>query len=623
MTVAGIMVLSLGFAAPAQAMTLPPGAPAVLEDVRQAVPSSVLESLASDPDQKGYNAKFANITKYYGGSSAADARKERFRVPIQGAKKLAVQGANGATALMGTQFVQGVTTSGLSSAVGIDVNNAVCSGLDSKNLSFVGIVFGYDCADALAVDVNFSPNAGQPVTYTGNQLTGVAGSFNGASTTVDIKYLGYLTYWEGGYQYADICSRITKNGEAPTTTAHAAGVVARFASGYQTAQGYSTSFFTGTARCSAVAGSNAYQKQGSKVASPGNGFSVGELDGGVVAFGPYAAVVPLTAEVANPTRNFECTLTMTDGTKVSAKSAGFTEKDTTFPVPSCPALPAGKVAADMTVTEVGGGETKTVSSGPTTAGYQDWATKFPQCADGSCQLDLQKLTNGVAVSCFSSPEACTSWMDDPAKADNFQCTYAGTVVALTECNIYGPTFKPGALTTGNTYGDPKTGQAPSTPSTTPQDFALYNSGVQDSSSKRQCFPKGYDAMNPVQWVMQPVQCAMEWAFVPTSSKVKAKMVEADQAWANTPMAKIRPIMTAWGGMWPSLDGCQGPRVSFRFMDMGGDYYPLDACTAPLDSVAAASRTIGAVGMYFGACLAITRYLGASFGYTGLGSGKGQ
>ena len=155
----------------------------------------------------------------------------------------------------------------------------------------------------------------------------------------------------------------------------------------------------------------------------------------------------------NPTRNWVCRIITTTGSVYTQTSNNWTEADAEVAPILCPTLPSGEIAASMTVTEHGGQDDQTVWNADTTTGYQNWASLYPECANGSCPLVLDQLDQ----SCFTVGVACDGWIDDPDRATDYTCKYGTHTIPLSECFVYGPLFNPGNQAGGNVYGNPSNG----------------------------------------------------------------------------------------------------------------------------------------------------------------------
>lgn len=156
-------------------------------------------------------------------------------------------------------------------------------------------------------------------------------------------------------------------------------------------------------------------------------------------------------------RSFTCVITMTDGSTVSNTSDAGSEGSGELEAPSCPAVPAGAVPARAQIylsSPAASGGQILVFDQSTTGSYRAWKQNYPECGDGGCKLDLKKNF----TSCFYYSTNCAGWIDDPSRGSDYNCTYGGHPVPLSECYPYGPTFNAGEPEAGRAYGDPGTGR---------------------------------------------------------------------------------------------------------------------------------------------------------------------
>lgn len=350
-------------------------------------------------------------------------------------------------------------------------------------------------------------------------------------------------------------------------------------------------------------------------ADPAVGWQIGSL----------AATVAEPAEAsANPERTLLCVITGTDSEVYEASTEPYTEEDGFLPQPNCPELPEGVWAGLVQIYEVVDGDESLLYEQEVTPEFGDATTLAPECMDGTCLLDLRK--EGVG-SCFQSPESCAGWFADPNKESTYSCFYGTHAVDLAECTVYAPTFDPDAVTTGNVYGDPETGQPVGAPAgaSPGSDARTFGQSVGDPATDRQCFPTGWGVLNPVEWVFRPVACALEWAFVPRPAVVQAVGVEVSTAWSETALAQPGQIVNGWAAGLPTGTGgsCLGPEVSLDDPALDpygfeGTYYPMQACDEPMATIAAITKVVISGAVILGGAFAIVRYLAATFGYVGVG-----
>lgn len=331
--------------------------------------------------------------------------------------------------------------------------------------------------------------------------------------------------------------------------------------------------------------------------------------------GPVGTV---TMGTADPERHLRCTLNLVGGGSVSALSAPFHESDGAYAPVICPELPDGGVLESWDVDLLGGPDEINLAHQVVSSDYGDWATSYPECAEGACPLFLYKQ----GVNCFTVPGPCADWFTDPDKEATYTCRYGEHDVPLSQCTIYAPTFKPGATTTGQQYGDPTTGEAQQT--SVPADQDTFNSGVQDPSTSRECFPTGWAVLNPVEWVMKPVQCALEWAFVPRASVLQTTTTTMTTTWDAKVGDKLGEIVAPFAAV-PVMTGCSGMPVDIDIQ------WPVEwqihwvfgyACDGPLQPLALAVRTVFSGLFVFMGVKLLSSYLGGAFGFRGFGGNGG-
>lgn len=127
-----------------------------------------------------------------------------------------------------------------------------------------------------------------------------------------------------------------------------------------------------------------------------------------------------------------------------------------------------------------------------------------------------------------------------------------------------------------------------------------------------CLPSGWGLLNPIDWVLKPVKCALVWAFQPTMS-LQARLVQVQTAMSGSGIGTVTGVVTRVQdevggavppGSGPGGDGggaCQGPRIDI----FGRSYYPFRSCDQPIRQwadffrslVRAASIVLGLVVIY--------------------------
>jgi hypothetical protein len=322
-----------------------------------------------------------------------------------------------------------------------------------------------------------------------------------------------------------------------------------------------------------------------------------------------------------------CTLSGGGTTTTTASSASFTEGSdpATWPAfPTPPGCPPGSTLAGSKVVETTPGlPDQTIWSVSVPGAVTDWQQTDPQCGDGSCRLGLWKINGTEHLNCFAGSTGCADWFQDPNKAADYVCTYgvdgasvfaAAQAVDLAQCNVYAPTFDVQKNAQGIGYGDPGTGADPATdPGTDP--------GSLPGAGGASCWPSGWSAFNPAEWVLQPLQCA----FIPDPGKIADLKTTVTGGLGSSGLG---PWFTAIGGFFSLADnnGCQGPEVTFPLSELGAgadlQLHPVDACADPLKSLAAISRALSTVVILFAGGLACLNAITAAFGYRGDSAAQG-
>lgn len=179
------------------------------------------------------------------------------------------------------------------------------------------------------------------------------------------------------------------------------------------------------------------------------------------------------------------------------------------------------------------------TTGTVPSWVSDIPVEYPDCLTGVCTIQLWQLgPDGIDYDwCGYGAEACSRWVQDPARATNYQCRYGPYDVPLEWCAAY---RYPGSVTPTTTVAGAPTAGAnatpvpdlgvgtlpdpdPGDPAPNPGGDPLAPPGVDpygppvpgaDLATDGECVPSGWGIFNPVQWVLRPVKCALVWAFVP-------------------------------------------------------------------------------------------------------------
>lgn len=278
----------------------------------------------------------------------------------------------------------------------------------------------------------------------------------------------------------------------------------------------------------------------------------------------------------DPERWWSTTWLCEGGSPQTANSAPWHESDGEWPAPVQPTCD-GSALLSVTVTENGTGTDPAVLYEWPLGGVPDpavpaWAAAYPQCTDGSCVLELLRIdpTTGTRVACFDNPELCLGWFEDPAKVDNFICTYGGQDVGLGECNMYAPTFDPTRWPASGAapYGDPETGAtAAGAPVTLPE--------AADGCPP----PFSWSAVWNNWWLFKAVDCGVRSAakalFVPVTLPGKVDALTATFQ-TRTPYPQLVSVAAA---LAPPEGGtvCMVLSLPLGFV-LGHDQPFLDSCT---------------------------------------------
>ncbi|HVX68352.1 MAG TPA: hypothetical protein VHA79_01520 [Mycobacteriales bacterium] len=295
-----------------------------------------------------------------------------------------------------------------------------------------------------------------------------------------------------------------------------------------------------------------------------------------------------------------------------AGSSSWSGSDTSIPDTTLPACPSGQGLGGVDVDGTGSasgvdvettpdptryGAPKGTATGPITVD-NPWLPADCQAEDADCYTAWQHSVN-------------SHWVDVDAAdvpdnyASDYRCelkTGAGVQVATMPVSAC-PSPAGETQTTGATgTGDPEDG-----------DVHI------DGSSAVSCTPHGWALFNPVDWVMKPVECALQWAFVPDSDWVSAQLQDLHDGFVGS---SVGLLMTGFGDfisafLPPSGDSdtsgnCQGPALSISALGLV-DMHPLDACAEPMKTVAHYVRTLLQIGLWIGLALLMVKVGAGAFG----------
>lgn len=328
-----------------------------------------------------------------------------------------------------------------------------------------------------------------------------------------------------------------------------------------------------------------------------------------------------TVVSGNPTRTAKCVILGTDDVTRSGPGVEYDEEMGAMPDPRCPDLPEGVIPQSTWIES-------TYPGGPVVRLWQqDTAPEvvtayeaYPLCRDSLCATELQK----GATNCHVAPLECLDWFDDPNKTSTYSCKYGTYVVDLAECNVYAPGFasKPGTstptLNDPDVLGDPSTGSPMPSPFPSGRDAATFENPVQSPSTSRECFPTGWGVLNPIEWVLRPVQCALEWAFVPRQSVIEGDLGRLIPLYVDTMPGQLHLAVSQWS-FTPPPTNCNGITLDMSWIPGQTSVQMLNACPGdPLEPFAGWSKFFFYVAFTVVGTLGSIRNASATIGYRGIG-----
>lgn len=503
---------------------------------------------------------------------------------------VAVTGGTVVTAGIASAYFGMQIGKGVSQMMGLDVEGGICAPAGGGG-EFVSFITGTDCSSFLSPDLSvFKANADMQGLAPGGACDNLA--------TIDNGFLYYNSPAPGQYQWKVACRSLGEyvnrypnpsrsldgwyKFETVTENANKSLTVTWSYSGpafTDTYNQYTAPSITGQCVVDGVikAGfgiqgfNRLYNHTNSgtyttEAPNCGAGGRIWILGGGLDAsreFNGRWGVVYSPGESLNavqsqdPSRTVQCSIVGSDGNTYTENSLPFTLNSGKMAPAKCPVLPDGVYGKSTKADLIGGAGPQPLYNQPTTDAYQNWAVQYPECVDGACPLLLIDKRQAPSVSCFdsaSTSEACASWMADPNKNTNYQCTYGSHDVAISECYVYGDTFKPDKIAAGQAYSDPATGLSVPGQSSPGSAATSLGKTFTDPSNFQGCLSTGWAAANPVEWVLMPIQCGMQWAFAPREAVVQGSLLKLSTGWASTGVGKLSTAVSAWK-INPSVSGC--------------------------------------------------------------------
>jgi hypothetical protein len=342
--------------------------------------------------------------------------------------------------------------------------------------------------------------------------------------------------------------------------------------------------------------------------------------------GVFADTAP-TFDVQSPDLKYKTTVECirSDGTKFSI-TAESTGDQKGVKVPSCAAAePGAHGTGKMTVVGTPPGSTvgQTVLDRPAAAAAPG---DYPMCSPAKPGPGCALAVWVDGKECVVGNWNCAHWKE--IDQTRVQCNYGPYVgIPVNSCNPLERAYEEGGVpaTEENTDGNPATrsdtdpnGNTVPKNSTGAGTTTVPGVGGQvdpnGSPEEKECFPTGWAALNPVEWVLKPVGCALTAAFVPKPEVVTEQTSRLDTKIKNVGFARIS---TAWLSTFQAAgggSGCTGPTVNFSMEGVTQNFQPFNACSQPMAGVAATTNAISAVFIVLFGGLGIMRALGAAFGF---------
>lgn len=171
-----------------------------------------------------------------------------------------------------------------------------------------------------------------------------------------------------------------------------------------------------------------------------------------------------------------------------------------------------------------------------------------------------------------------------------------------------PPAQPQPLPTQGTNPD-----APPNPNPNPDQPPIPKPGDPETAG-RNCFGTSW-SWNPVDWVLHPTACALEWAFVPRPSVVQAKGNEIGDKLRTLGLVAPFETLIATVDALPSGAGCEGPTLTFSMRSVTQTMQPINACSGVMNTIANTANAFGSVYLVLFGSISVVRALSSAFGYS--------
>jgi hypothetical protein len=317
-------------------------------------------------------------------------------------------------------------------------------------------------------------------------------------------------------------------------------------------------------------------------------------------------------------------------------SSGYTTK-LEFPVDRRVAqhgVPMRTVATKWCVDEAGNPESESPYTHHTPWYYQASPVpiEFPACAtatgiatrirsvvqlpDGYEQEQLDISLNPAHLDAIRALRTCVGGCAPVLDPVTEQCVIGSTNVSAAWCTAqegYTPqTGQPviGAPTRTPT-GGPSTNPpatTPSTPTNTPTTSPIFSPTNNDD----ECFPSGWGLLNPVDWVLKPVKCALVWAFVPEEAlepRVGRLLEQIGGTGAGSAFTTATTMVDSVTGPLAELGNgpCAGPSFDITYNGNVETVTPVSSCDGWRATLAASFRLMVAAVWVFAAGASTVNY----------------
>jgi hypothetical protein len=277
------------------------------------------------------------------------------------------------------------------------------------------------------------------------------------------------------------------------------------------------------------------------------------------------------------THNLTFTEHCSDGSTLTGSTGTFNDTDVAPPNVSIPPCPSGTTPTSIVPSDSPGTGGSALDA-PTWNAPTVWGTPasdpYAGCDPGGayapCPLYWQEVTVPNAWTVAYDDNAL-DWQDitDPNVTQNtlpsdtsLQSAFGSSSSKLagpytdtsdsTKSDYYRAVWGPYVLTVLD--GAESDIQRSLTPGTTPAPSNLSDN----------CFPSGWSAFNPIEWVEKPVRCVLVWAFAPDSPTVQADVTGLSSTWSSSPPGVAAGVVGSFGSALtpPSSSAtCDGPIFS--------------------------------------------------------------